>query len=160
MLQHAGGTGRPERRGWCDTQLLLSCFGSRTQGFKTHTKFALVAFDSFGWKNCVAKNARKTGWSFGAVNKCWSTQHTFSKLGKHTHSDCTATVQTHHKIFPTCKVRGAVGEVAEDGQTRYSQEERISDGWESPIWEAHPWSLGVCEFLLSVRKSSSSIWGF
>lgn len=60
--------------------------------------------------------------------------------------------------FPTWKVWGALGEVAEDGQTRYSQQKRISDGWESPIWEEHPWSLRVLElFLLSVRKSRGSI---
>lgn len=67
--------------------------------------------------------------------KAWKT------LVHYLHHQSTNTTQQ----FPTWKVRGALGEVAEDGQTRYSQQERISDGWESPIWEEHPWSLRVLE---------------
>lgn len=64
--------------------------------------------------------------------------------------------QPQDTFTPTWKVRGSLGEVAEDGQTRYSQQERISDGWESPIRAEHPWSLKVLDFLRSIRKSSSS----
>lgn len=59
-------------------------------------------------------------------------------------------------MFPTWQVRRAFSEIAEDGQTRCSQEERISDGWESPIWEEHPWRLKVLKLLRSIRKSSRS----
>lgn len=55
---------------------------------------------------------------------------------------------------PTWKVWRALGEIAEDGQTRYSPQKCIIDGWESPIWEEHPWSLKVVKFLRSIRKSN------
>lgn len=55
----------------------------------------------------------------------------------------------------TWQVWRAHGEIAEDGQTRYSQEERKTDGWKSPIWEEHPWSLAFLNCLRIIRKSSS-----
>ena len=54
--------------------------------------------------------------------------------------------QTQHQLdwgkhaFPTWKLRGTFGEVAEDRQTRYSQHKRVIDGWERHIWEEHPWN--------------------
>lgn len=63
-------------------------------------------------------------------------------------------------IFPTWKIWRALAEIGEDGQTRYSQQERIIDGWESPIWEEHPWSLKVLKFPRIIRKSNSSSIGF
>lgn len=62
--------------------------------------------------------------------------------------------KTNNKIT-TWKVWRAHGEIAEYGQTRYSQEERKTDGWESPIWEEHPWSLAFLNCLRIIRKSSS-----
>lgn len=64
-----------------------------------------------------------------------------------------------HSKFQTWKIRRALGKITEDSQTRYSQQERMSDGWQSPIWDEHHWSLDVFAFPRGVRKSSSSTIG-
>lgn len=58
-----------------------------------------------------------------------------------------------HAPWPTCEVRRSLSEGAE---ARYSQQERTTDGWQSPIWEEHPWSLAVFKLIQNIRKSSDN----
>lgn len=73
--------------------------------------------------------------------------------------------QTQHQLdwgkhaFPTWKLRGTCGEIAEDRQTRYSQHECIIDSWRH-IWEEHPWNCEKFRASSSPRSESPALlWG-